>query len=267
MRPRRNRRFKLYHWDRKAATATELVSTATRELQTGYGHQRTRQRSLSRSTAARLFFGVAPPAEPEKEESEDATRPRKKSSSICGTGRMTTFSRCRRCAPNRNGTARIARCFTSHEKKYVQLADETMEGSIQPATAAGRSARTIARTDLVGYDDESNSRYFSGQHRRRQPQAAYEEAAVAEFTWSPSGQVRAVLRRQGLEHAFDSRRQDGEPDTQIWASSFWQEDHDSPSIPPPATATPAGRRTTSTSCFTTTTTSGRSRPTAAARRI
>src|SRR5262245_18902941 len=58
--------FKLYHWDRKAAKATEIVSTATQGFRAGMVISERGALSFSRD-GGELFLGVAPPPEPEKD--------------------------------------------------------------------------------------------------------------------------------------------------------------------------------------------------------
>ncbi|HEY6404207.1 MAG TPA: hypothetical protein VI479_22490, partial [Blastocatellia bacterium] len=55
-------RFKLYHWDRKAAKATEIVSTSTPGFRSGMVISERANLSFSRDGGA-LFLGVAPPPE------------------------------------------------------------------------------------------------------------------------------------------------------------------------------------------------------------
>src|SRR5262249_41760085 len=58
-------KFKLYHWDRKSPRATEIVSTSTPNFRPGMVISERASLSFSQDNS-RLFFGVAPPPEPEK---------------------------------------------------------------------------------------------------------------------------------------------------------------------------------------------------------
>ena len=78
-----------------------------------------------------LFLGAAPPPEPERETLTKSFPPTKRCSSICGTGKTITSKRFKKCAPNRIATAPIA-ASTTLERKFVQLADATME-NISPS--------------------------------------------------------------------------------------------------------------------------------------
>src|SRR5215475_1874236 len=64
-------RFKLYHWDRKAAKADEIVSTSTQGFRDGMVISERGALSFSRD-GGELFLGAAPPPEPEKDAEADA---------------------------------------------------------------------------------------------------------------------------------------------------------------------------------------------------
>ncbi len=62
---------KLYHWDRKAAKANEIVSTATPNFRAGLVVSDRAHLSFAQD-GSRLFFGVAPPPEPEKDQEAES---------------------------------------------------------------------------------------------------------------------------------------------------------------------------------------------------
>src|SRR5262245_4085565 len=64
-------KFKLYHWDRKAAKAAEIVSTATSGFRAGMVISERANPSFSRD-GGELFLGVSPPPEPERDSEADA---------------------------------------------------------------------------------------------------------------------------------------------------------------------------------------------------
>ena len=158
---------RVYHWNRSATPAIEVVSNSTPGFRKDFVVSDKANLSFSLD-GSRLFLGAAPPPEPEKNPDERRP-PMKKSSSISGTGKTTTYSRFRRCARSRSETNPIAPCITSRRKRFVQLADETMENI---CSVKRWPLRDRHRQPAVSHDGRSRPRLhrlLSRQHldRRR----------------------------------------------------------------------------------------------------
>ena len=176
-------KFKLYHWDRKAAVATELVSNATPGFRTGLALSDKGTITFALD-GSRVFFGVAPPAEPEKDEDDEVPAEEKvvvdlwnwKDDFIQPMQKV-------RATQDRNRTYRAVYHFK--EKKFVQLGDETMEG-VNPTSdgrwALGSDDRRYRR--LVGFDMTYSDIYlvnsFDGS-RKLQGETAVRAFVVAEW--------------------------------------------------------------------------------------
>jgi dipeptidyl aminopeptidase/acylaminoacyl peptidase len=221
-------RFALYHWDRKAATATGLVSTATPNFRPGMVLSDKGQMSFSLD-GERLFFGVAPAPEPERDEDEagddravvdlwhwkeDYIQPMQKV----------------RAEQEKNRSYRAV--FHLKEKKFAQLGDETMRDVI--ATNDGRWALGLddrAYRILLGYDDDANSSDVYLVNTADGSRKLLMKKQRAGISWSPNG--RYALFYNGKDWNTLSAA-DGKV-TNLTANlgvKFTQEDHDSPSTPP-----------------------------------
>ena len=119
-------KFKLYHWDRKAQQASELVSWLSPGFRKEYVISEKGNLNFSLD-GSRLFFGTAPPAEPEKNADEEVPADEKvlvdlwhwKDDYIQPVQKI-------RAEQERNRSYRAV--YNFQDKKFIQLADETMEG-------------------------------------------------------------------------------------------------------------------------------------------
>jgi dipeptidyl aminopeptidase/acylaminoacyl peptidase len=119
-------RFKLYQWNRKDPQASEIVSWQSNGFRKEYVISDKANLSFSLD-GSRLFLGVAPPAEPEKNAEEEVPADEKvlvdlwhwKDDYIQPTQKI-------RAEQDRNKSYRAV--YNFDEKKFVQLADESMEG-------------------------------------------------------------------------------------------------------------------------------------------
>ncbi|MEK6406453.1 MAG: prolyl oligopeptidase family serine peptidase [Acidobacteriota bacterium] len=221
---------KLYLWDRKSAAAAELVSTATPNFRANYVISDKGQINFSLD-GGRVFFGVAPTVEPEKDETEDAPADDKVSVDLWHwkDDYIQPMQKVR-AEQERNRSYRAV--FHIGDKKYVQLGDETMPG-VNPASdgrwALGSDDRPYRI--LVGYDDDANAAdvfILNTADGSRQPIMKKHSRG---FTWSPAG--RYALFYDGKDWNTLSI-----PDgkvvnlTRNLGVKFWRENHDSPSTPP-----------------------------------
>lgn len=159
-------KFKLYHWNRKDSEAGEIVSTSSAGFRKEYIISEKANVSFSLD-GSRLFFGNAPPPEPEKGADEEIPADEKvlvdlwhwKDDYIQPIQKV-------RAEQERNKSYRAVYNFKN--KKFVQLADDSMEGvspSNDGSVAIGsdnRKYRVIADYDpgfsdyyLVSTDDGS----------------------------------------------------------------------------------------------------------------
>ena len=123
-------KFKLYHWNRKDPQAAEIVSRQTDGFRKEFVISDKGNLTFSLD-GSRLFFGTAPPPEPEKSADEEIAADEKvlvdlwhwKDDYIQPIQKI-------RAEQDRNKSYRAV--YNFNDKKFVQLADETME-SVTPA--------------------------------------------------------------------------------------------------------------------------------------
>jgi dipeptidyl aminopeptidase/acylaminoacyl peptidase len=123
-------RFKLYHWNRKDPQAAEIVSWQTDGFRQDFVISDKGNLSFSLD-GSRLFFGTAPPQEPEKRADDEIPADEKvlvdlwhwKDDYIQPIQKI-------RAEQDRNKSYRAV--YNFNDKKFVQLGDETME-SVSPS--------------------------------------------------------------------------------------------------------------------------------------
>jgi dipeptidyl aminopeptidase/acylaminoacyl peptidase len=149
-------KFRVYHWNRKDPQATEVVSISSPGFRKEFVVSERANLSFSLD-GSHLFLGTAPPAEPEKNPDEEIPADEKvlvdlwhwKDDYVQPIQRI-------RAEQDRNRSYRAV--YDLQTKKFVQLADETME-SISPSNdgsyaigADNRKYRTISDYD-PGFTD------------------------------------------------------------------------------------------------------------------
>ncbi len=221
--------FKLYHWKRDAARVSEIVSTKTPNFRSGFVISDKGAITFSLD-GSKLFFGVAPAPEPEKSEDEEVADDEKvivdlwhwKDDYIQPMQKV-------RAEQERNRSYRAV--FHLQEKRFVQLADQTMEGL--DSTSDGRWALGIDDRPyrrLVGYETNYSDVYLVNTSDGSRKQLRQKQQTS--MSWSPNG--RYTLFYDGKDWNTISI-----PDgrlvnlTKGLGVNFWQEDHDSPSTAPP----------------------------------
>src|SRR5215218_6922218 len=118
-------KFRVYHWNRKDAQATEIVSTASPGFRKEFVVSERANLSFSLD-GSHLFLGTAPPPEPEKNPDEEIPADEKvlvdlwhwKDDYVQPIQRV-------RAEQDRNRSYRAV--YDLQAKKFVQLADDTME--------------------------------------------------------------------------------------------------------------------------------------------
>ncbi|HWQ35482.1 MAG TPA: prolyl oligopeptidase family serine peptidase [Blastocatellia bacterium] len=220
-------KHKLYYWNRSDAKATELVSTATLNFRSGFviSDRATLSFSLDGS---RLFFGIAPPPEPEKEADAEAANDDKVSVDLWHwkDDYIQPMQKVR-AEQMRNRSYRAV--FHLKEKKYVQLADETMEG-VNPASNGQWAIGTDDRAyrTLVGYDTNYSDVYLvNASDGARRLWLRKQQGIVS---WSPNGKYALFYdgKDWGSISVPDSKFVNL---TKNLGVAFYREDWDSPSTP------------------------------------
>jgi dipeptidyl aminopeptidase/acylaminoacyl peptidase len=230
--------WKIYGWDRKAPTASELVSASTAGLQPGMAISDKGNLAFSRD-GSRLFFGVAKPAGKPDDAADASETGEPAASAAAATDDkavvdvwsykdeyLQTVQKVR-AARDRDRTYQAV--YLIPERKLVQLADSRMETVIAsegPQWAAGIDDREYRR--LVDYDERYADTYLvdntTGQRR------LLVKKNRGQTTWSPSG--RYLLIFDGADWSTVSIP-DGKTVnlTAALGVKFFNEDIDTPGTP------------------------------------
>ncbi len=152
-------KIKLYRWDRQAAKATELVSNATPGFREGMVISERGALSFS-ADGSKLFLGVAPPPEPEKE--ADATIPDdEKVAGDLWHWKDDYIQPMQKVRATQEANKSYRAVYHIKDGKFVQLADTTMEG-LNPSSngtyAIGTDDRSYRR--LIGQDTNYSDVYL-----------------------------------------------------------------------------------------------------------
>ncbi|MEN3327928.1 MAG: hypothetical protein V7638_2735 [Acidobacteriota bacterium] len=123
-------KFRVYHWDRKAPQATEIVSTTSPGFRKEFVVSERANLSFSLD-GSHLFLGTAPPPEPEKNPGEEIPADEKVLVDLWrwNDDYVQPIQKVR-AEQDRNRSYRAV--YDLKEKKFVQLADDTME-TISPS--------------------------------------------------------------------------------------------------------------------------------------
>jgi dipeptidyl aminopeptidase/acylaminoacyl peptidase len=220
-------KFKLYHWNRKAASASDLVSTSTPNFRPGLVISDKGNLAFSLD-GSRLFFGVTAAPEPEKDEEDTASDDKVTADLWHWKDDYVQPMQKVRAEQERNRSFRAV--YHLKEKKFVQLADETME-QIVPSSdgrwAIGSDDREYRI--LIGYDTSYSDNFLintiDGSRKSILKKQQWNP------TWSPAG--RYALFYDGKDWNTVSVP-DGKVTnlTMKLGVKFSNEDHDSPSVAP-----------------------------------
>ncbi|HEX5082294.1 MAG TPA: prolyl oligopeptidase family serine peptidase, partial [Blastocatellia bacterium] len=229
-------KFKLYHWNRKAAKAAEIVSTSTPGFRDGLVISDRANLGFSRD-GGELFLGVAPPlerAEPENgAEAGAAGAPNAEDKAVVDLWHwkddyIQPMQKVR-AEQDRNRSYRAV--YHIRERKFVQLADSTME-NVNPSAdglwAIGADDREYRI--LVGRDTSYADVYLvNAMDGSRKLLLKKFRSSV---TFSPGGKYAVFF--DGKDWGSISF-----PDckftnlTKSLGVAFWREDTDTPSAPGP----------------------------------
>lgn len=221
-------RFKLYHWDRKAAQASELVSTSTPNFRSGMVISDKGSLAFSLD-GSRLFFGIIPAPEPENDEEEASPDDKVVADLWHWKDDYIQPMQKVRAEQERNQSFRAV--YHLKEKKFVQLADETM-GQVIPSSD-GRWAIGLDNREyriLVGYDtDYSNNFLINTIDGSRKPLLKKQQWNPS---WSPASKYALFYDGKDWNTVSVS---DGKVTnlTKGLGVKLSDEEYDSPSTPPP----------------------------------
>ncbi|MEK7832850.1 MAG: hypothetical protein AAB401_17295, partial [Acidobacteriota bacterium] len=123
-------KLKLYSWDRKAAKATEILSTATAGFREGMVISERGALSFS-ADGSKLFLGVAPPPEPEKDPNSAEPEDEKVSADLWHW-KDDYIQPMQKVRATQEANKSYRAVYHIKDGKFVQLADTTMEG-LNPA--------------------------------------------------------------------------------------------------------------------------------------
>ena len=151
--------------------------------------------------------------------------------SISGIGRTITFNRSKRCVPNRNDSRSYRAVYVVKDKKFVQLADETMESVTLSNDGRHRSRQQTTALYRVtsDYDPGLTDFYLVNTADGTRKQIA-PEATVRRFDFRRARSIRSTLTarigtRIRLPMAASVNL------TKTLGVNFFNEDNDTPELP------------------------------------
>src|SRR5580658_689364 len=220
-------KFKLYRWDRKAPTATELGSTATPGFHKDFVISENGNLSFS-NDGKHVYFGCALPA-PEKKD-DAATDPSEEKAVVDLWSYKDEYlqpAQKLRAARDRNRTFTAAYSIPDH--KLIQLADDQLE-TVTPSEntqwVLGSDDRDYRKAN--DYDEHYSDTYLIDTATGTRKLLAKKH--IGQVSWSPNG--RYMLTFDGKDWGTISV-----PDGKIanltarLPVKFWNEDLDTPSVP------------------------------------
>ncbi len=219
-------KWKIYGWDRKTATASELVSEATPGFRKDFVVSDNGTLNFSKDGSL-LYLACAPPP-PEKKEDADANAEDKASVDLWSykDDYIQPIQKVR-AARDRNRT--YTAVFHMAGRKIVQLADSVLS-DVTPS----ESAQWVLGSDdreyraLADYDERYSDAYLIDAATGQRKLLAKKQRGS--LSWSPSGQY--LLSFDGKDWSTTSV-----PDGKVanltasLQSKFWNEETDTPSTP------------------------------------
>jgi dipeptidyl aminopeptidase/acylaminoacyl peptidase len=224
-------KFKLYHWDRRSPNAVEIVSSASPNFRPGMVISDKASLSFSLD-GSHLFFGVAPPPEREKDRDGEESSDEKvivdlwhwKDDYIQPMQKV-------RAERERNRSYRAV--YHLKEKKFIQLADETLQDVNTAANglwAIGLDDRgyrtTIGWESFGGIADIYLVNTLDGSRKELLKKNR------SNVTLSPNGKYGLFFDGKDW-NTFSTANGKITNITKNLAVGFWREDNDVPNTPPP----------------------------------
>ncbi len=218
---------KLYYWKRGDAKAAEIISTATPGFRSGLAISERGAINFSQD-GSRLFFGIAPPPEPEKDPADAIAEEDKVSVDLWHwkDDYIQPMQKVR-AEQDRNRSYRVV--YNLKNQKLTQLADETMQNvnlSASGQWAVGTDDR--AYRTLVGVDTNYSDIYLVNTDD------AARKLLLKKFqfglTFSPSGKYAVFFdgKDWGSVSIPDGKFTNLTKDLPV---KFWREETDTPEMP------------------------------------
>ena len=223
-------KFKLYGWDRKAPTASVLVSGDMPGFRKELAISDKGTLSFSKD-GTRVYFACAPPPPEKKEEAADAPVDENKAVVDLWSYKDDYIQPMQKVRAERDRNRTFTAAYLIPEKKIVQLADssvETVLPSEHPQWVMGTDDR--AYRAIADYDERYSDAYIVDATTGARTLVATKQRGA--MTWSPSG--RYLLYFDGRDW-FTMSVPDGKK-VNLTASlgvKFFNEDTDTPSTPGP----------------------------------
>src|SRR5262245_12650336 len=221
-------KVKLYRWQRGTSQAEELASTGTAGFKPGMVISERAAINFS-TDGSKVFFGVAPTPEPATE--ADALVPDEEKVSVdLWNWKDDLIQPMQKVRANQDRNRSYRASYDRAAKKYVQLADESMEG-INVTTDGRWGLGTDDRPyrTLVGVEGNYSDFYLvNTADNSRKPLLKKQNGGVS---WSPTGKYALFFRDKDW---YVVSNPDGKTTnlTSKLGVSFWREDFDSPTAPP-----------------------------------
>jgi hypothetical protein len=254
-------KFRVYHWNRKDPQAAEIVSITSPGFRKEMVVSERANLSFSLD-GSRLFLGTAPPPEPEKNPDEEIPADEKVIVDLWHwkDDYVQTIQRVR-AEQDRNRSYRAVYDFES--KKFVQLADETMEG-FSPSNDGSYAIGSDNRKYRVMADHDPG---FTDYYLINTSDGSRKPILTNNAETFPSRQTQNTRSILTVKTGIHTRSPRAQPQT---SRANWRCVSTTKSTIhrrlPVHTGWLVGPKTTKTSWSTTVTTSGGFRPTAVVRR-
>jgi dipeptidyl aminopeptidase/acylaminoacyl peptidase len=222
-------RWKLYHWDRKSATASVLVAGDMPGFRKEFAISDKGNVSFSKD-GTRVFFACAPPP-PEKKEDADAPADDTKAVVDLWSYKDDYIQPMQKVRAERDRNRTFTAAYLIPEHKIVQLGDiavETVTPSESPQWVLGTDDREYR--PLADYDEHYSDAYLIDAVTGTRKLIASKQRGS--MTWSPSG--RYLLTFDGKDWMSVSVPEGKKVNlTASLGVKFFNEDTDTPSTPGP----------------------------------
>jgi dipeptidyl aminopeptidase/acylaminoacyl peptidase len=221
-------KYKLYHWDRKAAAATALAASDIPGFRKEFVISDKGTLSFSKD-GSRIYFACAPPP-PEKKDEADASDDTKAVVDLWSY-KDDYVQPIQKVRAERDRNRTFTAAYLIPERKIVQLADpavETVTPSESPQWVLGTDDRQYR--PLADYDEHYADAYLIDAATGARKLVAGKQRGA--MTWSPSG--RYLLTFDGKDWSTVSVPDGKKVNlTAGLAVKFFNEDTDTPSTPAP----------------------------------
>jgi dipeptidyl aminopeptidase/acylaminoacyl peptidase len=222
-------KFKLYGWDRKAATASALVSGDMPGFRKELAISDKGTLSFSKD-GTRVYFACAPPL-PEKKDDAEASADDSKAVVDLWSYKDDYIQPIQKVRADRDRNKTFTAAYLIPERKIVQLADanvETVTPAEHPQWVLGTDDREYR--PLADYDERYSDAYLIDAATGTRKLIASKQRGA--MTWSPSGRYLLVFDGKDWNSVSvpDGKKVNLTANLGV---KFHNEDTDTPSTPPP----------------------------------